>query len=371
MIPYTALVIVFAIAIVSTCWAAIPYDEVKLNIFDSQSRDFERNVLETTNTLNDFFARDDVSVAIAIGVVALNATPYIEFIERFVPLIRNTISSQSEWRAEFTKAIADETMNEVTDSEIRWMKSTMQTIQTKIKLLGDENPNLSNRKTVASIIHTDLDNMINFFNLKSSLFRKYPLVGAAPLIQLASLVAIISPIARTLVPMESKHPQISCKMLDVLIDYRRLAVNARLHQLHTRNPSKKSIFLPLVDVMSVPFNRNGYNLSSPGEIAHCQRDCNPKEESSYVFCLKDNFSTDEYLNLFTIHYPNKNASPLCVMEMAFYIRHRVEKLFPVDMLEKECINRLPQRPTGIVHLSYFSLFTQLTLLISLLIKFFK
>lgn len=129
------------------------------------------------------------------------------------------MADRSDWRDAFTKAIADESMRGVVESEVRWMEATMETIQSKIQLLGDENPSLESRRNIASNMHSELDRMINFFDLKSSLFRKYPLIGTPPLLQLASLVIVFSPIARGLIPLEAMSPQIACKMHDILSDY--------------------------------------------------------------------------------------------------------------------------------------------------------
>lgn len=147
--------------------------DIPIRVFDSRPRDFERQVLESSKLLKSFIARHDISLAISAGTVALSFAPfYIAKFHKFIPLVRQILADRSDWRNLFTKAIADETMRNEVESEFRWMEATMETIQSKVKLLNDENPSLENRRTIASNMHTELDRMINFFNIKSSLFPK-------------------------------------------------------------------------------------------------------------------------------------------------------------------------------------------------------
>lgn len=314
----------------------ISYDEVQINIFDERPRDFESRVFDTLNSTNFFYSNqtDSPFIGDESEYTLEKYMAYIEQIKKTAQSLRDTLAEESEWQALFTKAIEHEPQHEVAENERNRMKVTMQTIRSKIKLLDESNPDLENRRTCASIVHTDLDKMINFFDLKSSLFRKYPLMGTPPLIQLALLVAVFSPFARMLIPFEAKNPEISCKMHDILLDYRSRTVYARLHQLN----SEKSIFDSIVKVMELPFNEYGYNVTDPAVI-HCERGC----ESSGTFtstriCLNDTFSTAKFLI--------ENDEKTCILEYASMIRHRVEKLFPINLLKKECVNRASMNTTG-------------------------
>lgn len=122
MIASQALLFVCIGIAVSASYAKIPYNEIDFNLFDNRTRDFERNVIESTRMVNGFYARDDVSLAISAGIVLAKSIPipYIKEIVKLIPLMRNTLEERSEWRSVFTKAISDETMRAVTDSEIRW-----------------------------------------------------------------------------------------------------------------------------------------------------------------------------------------------------------------------------------------------------------
>lgn len=221
------------------------------------------------------------------------------------------------------------------------MEATLKTIQTKVNLLGDDNLDTENRKTIASIIHTDLDKMVNLFDLQLSLFKKYPLLGGPPLIQLASVIAMFQPIAISLIRTEAINPDISCKMHDVLLDYQPCIVNARLRELHTEVSSFKS----RVKVISLPYNPNGYNESNPGEI-DCKKGCDLNRTPN-EFCLEDKFSN----NLFECSI--KNGTSACVEDYGKLIRHHVEKLFPIALLDSLCADRKPKMPTG--NVKFFTL----------------
>lgn len=95
--------------------------DVKVNVFDRRSRDFERNVIESSKIVKSFIARDDIALAITAGSAALSFLPFeIAKLYKLIPLTRQILSDKSDWRDAFTKAIADETMRNVVESEVRW-----------------------------------------------------------------------------------------------------------------------------------------------------------------------------------------------------------------------------------------------------------
>lgn len=95
--------------------------DIQVNVFDSRPRDFERNVIESSKIVKSFIAREDVSLAITAGQAALSFLPFgIARFYKLIPLVRQSLADRSDWRDAFTKAIADETMRSVVESEIRW-----------------------------------------------------------------------------------------------------------------------------------------------------------------------------------------------------------------------------------------------------------
>lgn len=343
MSSFQKLLFIVIITIASNS-ASISYDDIQTSIFASGPRDFEYRVSASTENVKVFLNRNDVSVALVSGVVAARFTPYIGKFIKLVPMMCEMIVEQSDWRKLFTKAIVEETMREVGESEVRFIEATLQTIQSKIKLLGDENTDDENRKTVASIIHTELNRIVNLFELKSSLFRKYPLVGAPPLIHLASLIAAYTPIAHQVIPLEAMNPQMACKMHHLLLDYRIRTVMARLHKLHAQISIFESLikwtYRPssLIAVMAMPYNKYGYNSTNPSSI-NCGWGCNPVEMGVMEACIRDKFSKDTF-------FGRNIGNDTCLKEYAALLRHRVEGLFPVEELEGLCTRQKTTRPTG-------------------------
>lgn len=117
----TLLIVCIAI-VISSSRAKIQYNEIDINIFDSRTKDFEMNVNMATRMVNGLYTRDDISLVISAGMILVKGVPlpFIKEIVKLIPLMRNTLEERSEWRSVFTKAISDETMHAVTDSEIRW-----------------------------------------------------------------------------------------------------------------------------------------------------------------------------------------------------------------------------------------------------------
>lgn len=98
----------------------LSYD-IHVNVFDKHPRDFERNVIEASKIVKSFIAREDVSLAITAASAALSFLPFgIAKFYKLIPLVRQSLAERSDWRDAFTKAIADETMHSVVESEIRW-----------------------------------------------------------------------------------------------------------------------------------------------------------------------------------------------------------------------------------------------------------
>lgn len=119
---------------------------------------------------------------------------------------------------------------------------------------------------------------------------------------------------------------------------------ARLHKLRVKVSIAETAFTgmrnesSLVTVMSLPYNENGYNTTNPPVI-----DCQPNCKGSRLFigdvCLSDTFSTQDY-------YSNDIGTSTCTVDYGALIRHRIEGLFPVELLNSLCIDEKPQVPTG-------------------------
>lgn len=87
--------------------------------------------------------------------------------------------------------------------------------------------------------------------------------------------------------------------------------------------------------MQMPFNEYGYNRTNPGAI-DCLRE--PDETETNQFWLKDDFGSVEY-------WVNNNDST-CIEDYVALVRQRVEEIFPVDLLNKVCVDAEPRIPSG-------------------------
>lgn len=339
--------LVLCSAFVVSSWAGISNDQIKLKIFESVTRDFERNVYESLERTKNFFAQDGMQYIVDGEATAAGFIPFVRQLASSVPVLRSILSYESHWKRAFTKMIANETQRDHAAVDIRQMESKMQRIHDKILLLSP-NTNLDHEKRneIASIIHTGLDNMINVFAHSESLFKKYPMMGAPPLIELALLIATFNPLAKALIPIAAKNPQLTCKVRDVLIEYRQLTVNARLQKIRNGESIQdhgESFQAALSRAKAIPYNQYGYSNSNPG-ISMCERGCNKPTSQTIIeqffwgVCVVDEFGSDIYRDI----HPKRD----CSEEYALLVRHRVEQMFPAELLNSLCTDEKQSKPSG-------------------------
>lgn len=86
--------------------------------------------------------------------------------------------------------------------------------------------------------------------------------------------------------------------------------------------------------MRKQYNENGYNTTKDFQ---CDEGCS--KPFSGVFCLHDDFGESEY-------YIDNYMDPTCVVDYADLVRHRVENMFPVKLLNSLCVGEKSKIPTG-------------------------
>lgn len=317
-------------------WASVSYDEVNFRILINKTTNFEAEVLKSFQTTKNFFAQPEVKKGVLISILAGFIHPYVAMVHGVLFVMAGLFASESDWQKTFAKAIDRETKREIALSQLTLMKSNIKSIAAKYDLLVENKTKLEKQHTVGIVIHSKIDEMLNFFADGDSLFKKFPLLGTPLLQQLAQLTAIFDPVAKELIPEEADRPDISCKMRDILVDYRRHTVNARLEMLRVVSKKYYSILPDITNAMSIEYNQYGYSKTKGGTLS-CEKGCSNK------YCLKDDFGDDAY------SFPPNS----CVMDYALLVRHRVEKMFPVELLDSSCSN--PLRPTGIsiTHCTYY------------------
>lgn len=314
----------------------ISLDEVKFNIFDDKSDTFEAEVLQSLQTTNNFWADKNVENAINIGYGALNFIPAAAPFATLVPIARSMLAETSDWTTAFVKTFTTEGERKDALQKVVDIETTLETIETKMPLLNDTNPDLANRKSIATDFHSAFDKMLNYFKHTDSLFKNFPLIGSPPLISMSLLIASFQPIIKALNPQEAVTPQLACKVHDILLDYRERAVEDRLHKITVLNGTLRANFRDAVShIRALPYNpteyRDPYN-SIIYNAVECRKNCWSN------ICLNDPYSKDQYdgINIYRLD--------TCAKSYAALVRHRVEEMYPVAFIEKFC--DVKQTPTG-------------------------
>lgn len=344
--------------------ADVPFDDVKLEIFENRKTDFETNILNSLKIAKNFFGSGAGKAVFNAGAKAINFIPFIKVLSALLPKLGNLLAENSDWRPVFAKAITEETNHAITHNQLVWLESTMQTIEQNIPLLDEQKqPDIENRKANALYIQNNINTMMNYFDQRSGLFKKYPLVTAPLLVSLASIIAVFTPLANSLIPIEAKHMQLTCKAHDVLLAYRSRAVFQRTKKLNLEYLYNQFV----MDALKQPFNENGYNQTNPG-ILHCDSGCEKPYPVTYCksvcrqyrnerncvrtqckhyeldhhsYCISDAFGSNKYNHNDIIdgRNPTSVSSFPCVSDYVGLVRHRVENIFPVAILDKLCDRR--------------------------------
>lgn len=329
--------------IFGVCSAAIPFDHVNINLFDNNQTHSLESFLSISlkSTENIFASKNIVNFIMNTETITLNSLiPFVGHLGGLSLALKNLLANDGDWMKSFVRTIANESRTNLALNDIHWMQAAIGIIQKEVPDLdGTNSEHNILRKRIASSIYSDFDKMINLFAHQYSIFKNYPLIGAPVLIELSLLIAIFTPIAKVLVPLDVKNPQIACKTLNTLIDYRPLTVSARLDKIHSNN----TLFVrTLAAVRQWPYNSNGYNKSVALE---CQKiDGN----RSFPPGHSGNGLWDEFGYQIPYHY-----NQTCFREYASYVRHRVEELFPIQLLEKVCNYRRSNVPAGKAFLNGF------------------
>lgn len=315
------------LTLLGVCSAGIPFDQVKFNIFDNnQTHLLEALVSNSLKSTENFFANKNIANLITnTEILTLNSVvPFVGQLSTVSSTFRNLLANDGEWVKSFVKSTANERRSDLALSDIHWMQAAIKIIKNEVTDLDGTNIEHNVfRKSIASFVHSDLDKMINLFAHQYSIFKKYPLIGAPVLIELSLLIAIFTPIAKVLVPLDVKNPQIACKTLNTLLDYRPRIVSARLEKIHSNN----TLFVgTLAAVRQLPYYPYGYNKTVALE---CQ-----KINENRLFLPPNNGLWDEFGYDIPHHYDQT-----CFRDYASYVRHKVEKMFPIQLLERVCNDR--------------------------------
>lgn len=177
-----------------------------------------------------------------------------------------------------------------------------------------------------NIIHYKFIENVNEITMMNSSYRHYPLLAAPVLIELGLMASLFEPFAMEFIFGVANDRKISCKYRDAMIDHLPFVLEARFQKVKTDVAN-------MVKVRNEPYNPNGY-LQSEDPHLPCLTNCDNDD------CLVDEFGTREFMRSDFNHHKDK-----CEIGYLRYLRHLVEKLFPIDILDQAC-GRPLGKPSG-------------------------
>lgn len=145
--------------------------------------------------------------------------------------------------------------------------------------------------------------------MKNSTLRQYPLLAAPVLIELSSIVFLFEPLAIELMEGSAKNMKLSCLYREALIDNLPFVLEARFRKVDTN-----------LNYMATVRNKP-YTYRPVLEQQYCYI-CTPGPS-----CMVDEFGKK-----------GKGIYKTKPCEIAYlgYLRHLVENMFPIDVMNKTC-----------------------------------
>lgn len=376
MFTFRKLLLYFG-AILGLSWAGIPYDDIKPIIFDPISNDYEKDLVKAMQDNSKYLPDDGfAAAALETGKKGISMLPLVGDASEFIGTLLGLLNDGSDWRETTSHVIANKTELSTLNGQITLLTAAVKALQTKLADEDGDKENFNKNNAEFYIIY-----IMNILDEHKSLFKKYALIGGSFVVDLARFIAILSEDIAT-------H-DIVCKMRNILLEYRKRTVDARLEKITTEwtieidgalnfeiKARKYEIGIIRSRVMSLEYNRNGYNSTS--ELP-CQRFSKESIPDSTYF-LNDEFDNDYYYGEFDYFYHNHmykgdrelryyisefykvpddydslNTKLKCLYDYFGFIRHQVKQLFPVEMFNGMCGSENPVKSTGNLKFSTNSL----------------
>lgn len=308
--------------LVSLCWAQSRYSDFKISVFNRDDS-IQTSFLQAVTEIEGIFDKNMQSTGAEIqsGLDTANAIaskiPILGSIFEDVVKVFGTLLKEKDWKAEVQDMIRKEIEQANPINDVEDMLKKFNTALQWMQFPTDVNVN---------DIYKDLQEMLDKFSdfASTSHQKPYPLVGSQLLIALSLAIATFEPTAAAVKPKETKYFTLPCQAYDLLRDYRSYAVDVRLRKLNTFKTSPEKI----TDLKLEEYKPEGYisDIIAP-ECKH-----NPMQ------WMVDSFSPKVTYRSFYSH---------CHIGYAKYLKHQIEKVFPVDRLKEECAKEWPSRePSG-------------------------
>lgn len=264
-------VLLCAMLAVQQSWADIPYKDVKLQVFDSQPRDFERALSDSLEATKIFWADESVQRVIKTGASIENFLPFGKALATIAGAITDLLKEGSEWKAVLAKELGTDEDKEIIFNQIEWFASKMNSMKQNLPLLDKENEAGSQtRLPYALSAYHDIYKMLDQYHSHLRVFRKYPMATAPLLINLALLITVFMPLINEMVPSAANKLPIACNALDAMKMYRSLTVYDRLQKVNLK-------YLRYMEVMTAMEAINTVGVKS--HTLSCERGC--REKTTY------------------------------------------------------------------------------------------
>lgn len=332
MLTYRLL---FSVSILfGSSFALIPSNEVKFSLFGNQSDSVENELTTLIKAAKNCIANKSLeNITDSSGLI-----PEIGAIFNGINSVRNFLTEESDWRSSFANVITIQIDHESINNAITLIDSKMLNIQQLILFLNTSESAQGNYYDQAvSILQNTINDVIYNVDNPQSPFKKYPLVGAPLVIELASLIAMFQSLSKRLnLPT---HLNLSCRIYDVLVDYRLRAVEARLDLVRAVPYDEKRSCMSCASASIAISKGKSYNPnnSSESNLMRCKKDCQPIAFPKKEICIKDALGSAEF---FEIDFMNTS----CMEDYFVLLKERVEEIFPVQLLNT--LYDHPQTTTG-------------------------
>lgn len=331
-----------------TILASIRISDLDIKIYDDSS--FEQGI---NDALAGAKRLKQMGTTLSYGAKVATMVPYASTV---VNGLSSVLSSEGEraWKEDLIKSIASEADRAIALSKIDDIKARMEVIAQHFRSLNQQHLSDDSKRSIVHNINNDISWIIKLFTDEHSIFKRHPLLVIAPLATLASIVGTFEPIVEIFEPQFARQLFLSCKVLDILLEYRLLAVYQRLDLTDLYEKSSAGFYGTIghkqpdmtfrkCAAIARTFNPNGYAQSNSGNIECDRQSCDDLDYDHFCFTdkvAKKHFDAGDHRQV-----------DQCVVGYLEVARHRVEQAFvkPLELMQGACtVDRQGQRSeTGI------------------------
>lgn len=191
------------------------------------------------------------------------------------------------------------------------LKSTINGMFTALKSLKS----LASTDTVFNIAEATIDTITPWLEKFASgkILEKYPATATQLVILFGNLIGTSGPHINT--------PEVACKMDNILTEYRKRMVNARLEQLQEPKDFRDAVtfFKKKIKMQNKEYNKDGY---TPNNEVRCDIENDPK-------CFTDKFRREKNKQICS-------SWDICYEDYVGWARYKTEAAFPTEAFKNVC-----------------------------------